>query len=153
MACQHEQSWVFFSKFQLAVLEKHINVASCRGLLRAMEITPGRRELQTIHWIFALRISTHVYHIIHLCITLWLLLILAEIFCDSGCPVESWNLFFLFLHLISKHHWLHSNKLMWLEGPRLISGFAKVFRFLSLHIYCFFWPPLSIQGCYRPLRF
>lgn len=31
---------------------------------------------------------------------------------DSGYPVNSWDLIFLFLHLISKYCWLHSHKLL-----------------------------------------
>lgn len=119
------------------MLEKNTNVASYRGLLRAMEITLGRTEP-----------TNHPLDICTLdipCISYYLLIyqhIVASCtcrdLCISVCPLDSWDLIFLFLHLISKHRWLHSYKLLWLEGPGLVSGFARVLRFLSLHMYFFF---------------
>lgn len=122
------------------MLENHISVASYRGLLRAMEITPGRTE-PTNHPLDICTLD------IYSCISYYLLkypLMVASYtcrdLCNSGCPVWSWDSNFLFLHLISEHHWLHSHKLLWLEGQGLVSGFAKVLRILSLHTYCFFGP-------------
>lgn len=54
---------------------------------------------------------------------------------DSCCPVESWDLIFLFLHLVSKHHWLYS--LLWLKRLGSVSSFAKV---LCSHTYGWFGP-------------
>lgn len=97
LACQHLQSWVFFSKFQLAVLEKRINLASGRGLLRAMEISPGRTQptnQPTKCEIFTLWVSTYGYYTIYLCINLWLLLVLVEIYVIQAAQQTAGTEFF-----------------------------------------------------------
>lgn len=112
LACQHLYSCFFFSVFQLVVLEKHINVPSYRGLCRALEITPGRTETTNNPLdLFTL----DIYSCISYCLLIHQPMVTSctcRYLSDSGYPVDSQDLIFLFLHLISKHGWLHSHKIL-----------------------------------------
>lgn len=120
--------------FQLSVLEKHINVPSYRGLCRALEITPGRTETTNNPLdLFTL----DIYSCISYCLLMYQLMVACtcRYLSDSGYPVNSWDLIFLFLHLISKYCWLHSHKLLWLERP----GFVWFCQSTQISFFAHIW--------------